>query len=80
MRIAFDINHTIREIVKGVGGVDYAQTIARKLGLDTIATVIPKGETSVSGGNLGIDLCFDDEDIQLASVNIKIKRKPLDNL
>jgi hypothetical protein len=61
------------------GGVDYAQTIANKLGLDTLAKIIPKGIYGEPGSGLKVDLCFDDEDVKLASVNIKISREPFED-
>lgn len=47
------------------GGVDYAKTWAEKLGI-TCARAIPKN------ADQGIDLCFDDEEVQLAKVNIQV--------
>lgn len=47
------------------GGVDYAQMWADKLGLR--ATVIPKEKCE-------IDIAFDDCDVDLATVNVKVKR------
>lgn len=61
------------------GGVDYAKMIANKLGLDTLVTVIPKGIYGEPESGLKMDLCFDDEEVKLASVNILIKRDPLEN-
>ena len=48
------------------GGVDYAKRWAEKLGLDPYA-VIPKGDVRV-------DIAFDDCDVNLAKVNVKVKR------
>lgn len=48
-------------------GVDYAKTWAEKLGLHP-DFVLPKEK------NLDIDICFDDCDVDLAKVNIKVKR------
>lgn len=48
------------------GGVDYARTWAEKLGLN--AHIIQKGK------RLDMDIAFDDCDVDLAIVNIKVKR------
>ena len=55
--------------VWSAGGVDYAQTIVDKLGLEKMVTVIPKGSSE------DMDLTFDDEAVTLGKVNIKVKRK-----
>lgn len=47
------------------GGVDYARHWAEKLGI-TCATPIPKNAAQ------GMDICFDDEEVSLAKVNIKV--------
>ena len=60
--------------VWSAGGTDYAKTILEKLGLDQLVEVIPKGQWH---GRPSIDLCYDDEDVDLATVNIKVKRPPL---
>lgn len=49
------------------GGVEYARTWGEKLGLNP-DFVIPKVKTP------DIDICFDDCDVDLAKVNIKVKR------
>jgi hypothetical protein len=49
------------------GGIDYARMWANKLGLNPTAVI----EKNKKGG---IDLCFDDCDVDLATVNIKVKR------
>jgi len=45
------------------GGVDYAQRWSEKLGLT--AMVVAKGSFTP-------DICFDDEDVKLAKVNIRV--------
>lgn len=47
------------------GGLDYARTIARRLSLEDVP-VIRKEK------NDRIDICYDDMDVNLAKVNIKI--------
>lgn len=47
------------------GGIDYAKTWSEKLGI-TCAVAISKNNQQ------GIDLCFDDEEVELATVNIKV--------
>ncbi len=58
--------------VWSAGGVDYAQTIVRRLGLDQFVTVIPKREPQ--DGNIFIDIAFDDCETQLARVDVRVKR------
>jgi hypothetical protein len=54
-------------IVWSGGGVDYAEGIVNKLGLDGIVKVKAKGSVKV-------DLTFDDQDIKLGTLNFWIKR------
>lgn len=58
--------HTM--IIWSGGGKDYARVWAKKLGLDPNAILEKNKE-----GN-AIDICFDDSDVDLATVNVKIKR------
>ena len=105
-KVAFDIDNTLWEIVKGkdgklhqvpdhdliqvlrwfhangdtvyvwsAGGMDHAETISKKLGLEKLVTVIPKGIYGEPKSGLKIDLSFDDEAVKLASVNIKVQRE-----
>lgn len=54
------------------GGIDYAQTIINKLGLDAYGVVIGKG-------TIRPDIAFDDEKVTLGKVNVRVKReKPED--
>lgn len=48
-------------------GMDWAKTWGEKFGLQPF-NVIPKEK------NLAIDICFDDCDVDLAKVNVKVKR------
>jgi len=48
-------------------GVDWAKTWGEKLGLQPDFIIIKEK-------NLAIDICFDDCDVDLAKVNIKVKR------
>jgi hypothetical protein len=57
-----------RIYIWSAGGVDYATTIVKKLGLWNIAIVIPKGSVKV-------DICFDDQEVKLGLVNFLIDRK-----
>lgn len=50
-------------IIWSGGGLDYARNWARKLGLD--ATIINKG-------SMKVDIAFDDEDVELGEINIKV--------
>jgi len=49
------------------GGVDYAKTWAEKLGLKPDMVLVKEKRDD-------IDLCFDDCNVDLAKVNIKVKR------
>lgn len=55
-------------VVWSAGGVDYAATIVKKLGLWNIVSVIPKG-------SIKVDISFDDQPVNLAKVNFWINRK-----
>lgn len=50
------------------GGIDYCQTIVKKLGLDEFGEVTEKQKTDF------MDICFDDMEVQLAKTNIRVKR------
>jgi phosphoserine phosphatase len=54
------------------GGVDYTETILRRLGLDRIVTAIPK--TNDAANAFDIDLTFDDQECQLGRTNILVNR------
>ncbi len=59
--------------VWSAGGLDYAKTIVRKLGLDEYVTaVIPKPK--LHGQDKNIDLCFDDCEVDLATVTVRVNR------
>lgn len=47
------------------GGVDYAERWAFKLGLDWQTQILAKG-------SIVPDIAFDDEDVQLGKVNVKV--------
>lgn len=47
------------------GGLDYAQHWVNKLGLDKYVTVIEKG-------SMLVDICFDDESVSLAKINVRV--------
>lgn len=53
-------------IIWSGGGMDWAKTWADKLGLK--ATILPKEK------NPQVDIAFDDCDVDLAKVNVKVKR------
>lgn len=59
-------------IIWSGSGVDYASTWSEKLGLKP-HEVRPK-EKSFLNGDVYVDIAFDDCDVDLAKVNIKIKR------
>lgn len=58
-------------LVWSAGGVDYAQTIVDKLGFTDMVKVIPKKLTDDMDTP---DLTFDDENVRLGRVNIRVKR------
>lgn len=53
------------------GGEDYALTIIRKLGLDQMVTIWPKSKNAKTF----VDICFDDEQVSLATVNVQVRRE-----
>lgn len=57
-----------RIIIWSAGGVDYATTIVKKLGLWNIVSVVPKG-------SIKVDIAFDDQEVALGKVNFLIDRK-----
>lgn len=59
--------HTI--VIWSGSGIDWAKTWAEKLGLDPCEIRIKAKDPA----NV-VDLCFDDCDVELAKVNIKVKR------
>jgi len=54
--------------VWSAGGIDYAKTFVRKLGLDDLVTVVAKGSFIP-------DIAFDDCETDLAKVDIRIERE-----
>lgn len=58
-------------VVWSGGGVDYARVWANKLGLSPDAIWVKK---KAGEGDIIADMCFDDCDVDLARVNIKVKR------
>lgn len=59
-------------IVWSGGGVGYAGMWAEKLGLVGTSTI--RKEKLLNDGTYFIDIAFDDCDIDLAAVNVKVKR------
>jgi len=57
--------------VWSAGGIDYAQTIVNKFGLDTMVKVIAKDSLT------DMDLTFDDMEVNLGKVNCQVMRAPL---
>ena len=56
-------------IIWSGGGKDYAEMWARKLGLEADEIIVKTVDRAEE-----IDLAFDDSDIKLAKVNVKVKR------
>jgi phosphoserine phosphatase len=56
------------------GGVDYAQQIVDKLGLTEMVEVIQKVKLGDKSNPNEIDIAFDDEETNLAKVDIIVKR------
>lgn len=61
-------NNGDKVYVWSAGGIDYAQTIVNKLGLDEFVTVISKSAA------FGMDISFDDMAVHLAKVNVQVHR------
>lgn len=66
------INNGEEVYLWSAGGVEYAQTWARKLGIYDQVKVIPKVELGEMHPHM--DIAFDDSEINLAKVSIKVKR------
>jgi trehalose-6-phosphatase len=70
--------------VWSAGGMDYAQTIVDKLGLTDHVTVIQKNGVLMKDlrgpawKEQPMDIAFDDVEVGLATVNVKVKREPRD--
>jgi len=60
-----------RMIVWSGGGIDYAKMWADKLGLKPDSVI---NKTKESGEMYGVDICFDDCIVDLAKINIRVKR------
>lgn len=56
-------------LVWSAGGIDYGNTIMKKLGLDGVVRVVRKGQPGVS-----VDLTFDDMVVTLGKVNCLVNR------
>lgn len=61
------LNNGHKVIVWSGGGVSYAKAWAEKLGLNGV-------EVRVKAKTADIDIAFDDCDVDLAKVNVKVKR------
>lgn len=64
MLLLFAERHTV--IVWSGGGIDYARRRLNQINLDNYVTFLPKQ------AGQGIDLCFDDQEVKLATVNVQI--------
>ncbi|MCP6727568.1 MAG: hypothetical protein KJI69_06170 [Patescibacteria group bacterium] len=53
--------------VWSAGGIDYATNYVRRMGIDSMVTVIRKGAIKV-------DISFDDMETNLATVDVKVNR------
>lgn len=68
-------NNGDENFVWSAGGIDYAKQICWKLGIDHLVTVIPKGELNKEHpDNPKMDIAFDDCEVNIAKVCIKVKR------
>jgi hydroxymethylpyrimidine pyrophosphatase-like HAD family hydrolase len=52
------------------GGIDYAQRWAEKLGL--MGPTLISAATIIEKGSMEMDIVFDDEDVKLGKVNIRV--------
>jgi phosphoglycolate phosphatase-like HAD superfamily hydrolase len=59
--------------VWSAGGVDYARSVCEKLGLSDMVEVVRKDQ--VTADALQIDLTYDDQEVTLGKVNIRIHRE-----
>ncbi len=69
------VNNGDNVYVWSAGGVDYVKQIVWKLGLDHLVTVIPKGKLNERHpDNPLMDLSFDDCEVNLARVDVNVRR------
>jgi len=61
-------NNGDKVVVWSAGGVEYAQRIVEKLGLDSMVTVVDKHMTE------NVDISFDDMEVNLAKANVRVRR------
>lgn len=59
-------SHSHSIIVWSGGGQDYAKDWAEKLGISHLVEILSKDEYH------GVDICFDDEVVELAKMNIRV--------
>lgn len=59
-----------RVIIWSGGGKGYAEHNARRLGLEE--AVICLNKCKDAGEKYAVDICFDDENVQLAKVNVRV--------
>lgn len=69
------VNNGNNVYVWSAGGIDYTNQIVWKLGLDHCVTVIPKGKLNERHpDNPPMDISFDDCEVNLARVDVRVKR------
>lgn len=53
------------------GGVEYAERFIERVGLKRfVDAVVPKGKEQAE--KMGVDICFDDEVVDLAKINVQV--------
>jgi peroxiredoxin len=67
------INNGDEVYVWSAGGIEYAETWTRKLGIHDQVKIIPKVELGAMHPHM--DIAFDDSETGLAKVNIRVKRE-----
>lgn len=66
MGMLMDMIEDLEVYVWSGSGVEYAQRWAEKLGIDHEVTVVAKG-------SIEVDIAFDDQEVTLGTVNVKVK-------
>lgn len=60
-------------VIWSAGGIDYAEQIATKLGLNDMVLIVNKGESTIKP-----DITFDDQAVTMGKVNVLVTRNKVE--